>query len=98
MDIFRVRDGKLVEHWTHMDFEAPRADAPARIGAVPNERVPLFVLRRANFTSVDHLRSKVLHFIAYLNPRWPSPSSGPSSGIRCMQDRIRSGLIYAGLY
>jgi predicted ester cyclase len=21
IDIFRVRDGKLVEHWTHMDFE-----------------------------------------------------------------------------
>jgi predicted ester cyclase len=25
IDIFRVRDGKLVEHWTHMDFEALRA-------------------------------------------------------------------------
>jgi predicted ester cyclase len=24
IDIFRVRDGKLVEHWTHMDFEALR--------------------------------------------------------------------------
>jgi predicted ester cyclase len=23
-DIFRVRDGKLVEHWTHMDFESLR--------------------------------------------------------------------------
>ena len=21
IDIFRIRDGKLVEHWTHMDFE-----------------------------------------------------------------------------
>ena len=25
IDIFRVRNGKLVEHWTHMDFEALRA-------------------------------------------------------------------------
>ncbi len=25
IDIFRIRDGKLVEHWTHMDFEALRA-------------------------------------------------------------------------
>ena len=24
IDIFRIRDGKLVEHWTHMDFEALR--------------------------------------------------------------------------
>ena len=24
IDIFRVRDGKLYEHWTHMDFEALR--------------------------------------------------------------------------
>ena len=24
IDIFRVRGGKLVEHWTHMDFEALR--------------------------------------------------------------------------
>ncbi len=24
IDIFRVRDGKLVEHWTHMDFDALR--------------------------------------------------------------------------
>jgi predicted ester cyclase len=24
IDIFRVRDSKLVEHWTHMDFEALR--------------------------------------------------------------------------
>ncbi len=24
IDIFRVRDGKLAEHWTHMDFEALR--------------------------------------------------------------------------
>ncbi len=23
--IFRIRDGRLVEHWTHMDFEALRA-------------------------------------------------------------------------
>ena len=22
--IFRVKDGKLVEHWTHMDFDALR--------------------------------------------------------------------------
>jgi predicted ester cyclase len=25
IDIFRIRDGKLVEHWTHMDFEALHA-------------------------------------------------------------------------
>ena len=25
IDIFRVRDGKLAEHWTHMDLEALRA-------------------------------------------------------------------------
>ena len=25
IDIFRVRDGKLVEHWTHMDFDALRS-------------------------------------------------------------------------
>jgi predicted ester cyclase len=24
IDIFRVRDGKLVEHWRHMDFDARR--------------------------------------------------------------------------
>ena len=24
IDIFRIRDGKLVEHWTHMDFDALR--------------------------------------------------------------------------
>ena len=24
IDIFRVKDGKLVEHWTHMDFDALR--------------------------------------------------------------------------
>ena len=24
IDLFRVRDGKLVEHWTHMDFDALR--------------------------------------------------------------------------
>ncbi len=24
IDIFRIRDGKLVEHWTHMDLEALR--------------------------------------------------------------------------
>jgi predicted SnoaL-like aldol condensation-catalyzing enzyme len=24
IDIFRVREGKLAEHWTHMDFEALR--------------------------------------------------------------------------
>jgi predicted ester cyclase len=24
IDIFRVRDGRLVEHWTHMDFDALR--------------------------------------------------------------------------
>jgi predicted ester cyclase len=21
IDIFRVKDGKLIEHWTHMDFD-----------------------------------------------------------------------------
>jgi len=25
IDIFRIRDGKLVEHWTHIDMEALRA-------------------------------------------------------------------------
>jgi predicted ester cyclase len=30
IDIFRVRDGKLVEHWTHMDFEALRAQMRPR--------------------------------------------------------------------
>ncbi|HAF08473.1 MAG TPA: ester cyclase [Chloroflexi bacterium] len=30
IDIFRVRDGKLVEHWTHMDFDALRAQMSAR--------------------------------------------------------------------
>ena len=25
IDIFRIRDGKLVEHWTHMNFDALRA-------------------------------------------------------------------------
>ena len=25
IDIFRVKDGKLVEHWTHMDFDALRS-------------------------------------------------------------------------
>ncbi|SDB81664.1 SnoaL-like polyketide cyclase [Raineyella antarctica] len=25
IDIFRVKDGKLVEHWTHMDFEELRS-------------------------------------------------------------------------
>jgi predicted ester cyclase len=29
MDVFRVRDGRLVEHWTHMDFEALRAQMRA---------------------------------------------------------------------
>ena len=24
IDIFRIQDGKLAEHWTHMDFEALR--------------------------------------------------------------------------
>jgi predicted ester cyclase len=24
IDIFRVREGKLIEHWTHMDFDALR--------------------------------------------------------------------------
>jgi predicted ester cyclase len=24
IDIFRVRDGKIVQHWTHMDFDALR--------------------------------------------------------------------------
>ncbi len=33
IDIFRVRDGKLVEHWTHMDFKALRAQMrPGRSG------------------------------------------------------------------
>ncbi len=33
VDIFRVRDGKLVEHWTHMDFEELRSQMrPAREG------------------------------------------------------------------
>ena len=30
IDIFRVRDGKLVEHWTHMDFEALRVQMRPR--------------------------------------------------------------------
>jgi predicted ester cyclase len=30
IDIFRVRDGKLMEHWTHLDFEALRAQMRAR--------------------------------------------------------------------
>ena len=30
IDIFRIRDGKLVEHWTHMDFEALRAQMRPR--------------------------------------------------------------------
>jgi predicted ester cyclase len=30
IDIFRVRDGKLVEHWTHMDFAALRAQMRPR--------------------------------------------------------------------
>jgi predicted SnoaL-like aldol condensation-catalyzing enzyme len=30
IDIFRVKDGKLVEHWTHMDFEALRAQMRPR--------------------------------------------------------------------
>ena len=30
IDIFRVRDGKLIEHWTHMDFEALRAQMRPR--------------------------------------------------------------------
>ncbi len=25
IDIFRIRDGKLAEHWTHMDFDDLRA-------------------------------------------------------------------------
>ena len=30
IDIFRIREGKLVEHWTHMDFEALRSQMRAR--------------------------------------------------------------------
>jgi predicted ester cyclase len=30
IDIFRVREGQLVEHWTHMDFEALRAQMRPR--------------------------------------------------------------------
>jgi predicted ester cyclase len=30
IDIFRVRESKLVEHWTHMDFEALRAQMRRR--------------------------------------------------------------------
>ncbi|HET7034297.1 MAG TPA: ester cyclase [Thermomicrobiaceae bacterium] len=30
IDIFRVQDGKLAEHWTHMDFEALRAQMRPR--------------------------------------------------------------------
>jgi predicted ester cyclase len=30
IDIFRVLDGKLVEHWTHMDFEALRTQMRTR--------------------------------------------------------------------
>jgi predicted ester cyclase len=30
IDIFRIRDGKLVEHWTHMDFDALRLQMRAR--------------------------------------------------------------------
>lgn len=34
IDLFRVRDGKLVEHWTHMDFdELRRQMQPTRSGA-----------------------------------------------------------------
>ena len=32
IDIFRVRDGRLAEHWTHMDFEALRAQMRLRAG------------------------------------------------------------------
>ena len=30
IDIFRVRDGKLAEHWTHMDLDALRAQMRPR--------------------------------------------------------------------
>ena len=30
IDIFRIRDGKLAEHWTHMDFDALRAQMRPR--------------------------------------------------------------------
>ncbi len=30
IDIFRVKDGMLVEHWTHMDFDALRAQMRSR--------------------------------------------------------------------
>ncbi len=30
IDIFRVRDGKLAEHWTSMDLDALRAQMRAR--------------------------------------------------------------------
>ena len=30
IDIFRIRDAKLVEHWTHMDFEALRSQMRGR--------------------------------------------------------------------
>ena len=30
IDIFRVRDGKLIEHWTHMDFEELRQQMQSR--------------------------------------------------------------------
>lgn len=30
IDIFRVRDGKLIEHWTHMDFDELRRQMQPR--------------------------------------------------------------------
>jgi predicted ester cyclase len=39
IDIFRVRDGKLGEHWTQMDFEALRRQLR------PREEVPLLRTR-----------------------------------------------------
>jgi len=30
IDIFRIRDGRIMEHWTHMDFEALRAQMRPR--------------------------------------------------------------------
>ena len=30
IDIFRIRDGKFVEHWTHMDLEALRLQMRTR--------------------------------------------------------------------
>ena len=30
IDIFRVKDGKLLEHWTHMDFDDLRSQMAAR--------------------------------------------------------------------